>query len=195
MVTHSSTLAWRIPWMEEPGGLQSMGLRRVGHDRVASLSRFTFMHWRRKWQPTPVFLPGESRGQRSLGGCCLWGCTESDMTDATQQQQQQIAIQCTLLAPSNLFKSFHWNFPLDATTLPISPALFILLYFFFYPQLFSPSNLLCVHMGSLSCVQLFEAPWTVAPQMPLSMGFFRARILELVAIPFSRGSSPPRDRT
>ena len=47
------------------------------------------MHWRRKWQPTPVFLPGESQGQRSLVGCCLWGCTESDMTEATQQQQQQ----------------------------------------------------------------------------------------------------------
>ena len=46
------------------------------------------MHWRRKWQPTPVFLPGESQGQGSLVGCCLWGCTESDTTEATQQQQQ-----------------------------------------------------------------------------------------------------------
>ena len=45
-----------------------------------------FMHWRRKWQPTPVFLPGESQGQRSLVGCRLWGCTESDMTEATYQQ-------------------------------------------------------------------------------------------------------------
>ena len=45
--------------------------------------------WRRKWQPTPVFLPGESQGQRSLVGGRLWGCTESDMTEATQQQQQQ----------------------------------------------------------------------------------------------------------
>ena len=50
---------------------------------------FTFMHWRRKWQPTPVFLPGESQGWRSLVGCRLWGRTESDMTEATQQQQQQ----------------------------------------------------------------------------------------------------------
>ena len=39
--------------------------------------------WRRKWQPTPVFLPRESRGQRSLVGCCPWGRTESDMTEAT----------------------------------------------------------------------------------------------------------------
>ena len=53
------------------------------------LSDFTFMHWRRKWQPTPVFLPGESQGWRSPVGCCLWGRTESDTTEATQQQQQQ----------------------------------------------------------------------------------------------------------
>ena len=47
------------------------------------LSDFTFMHWSRKWQPTPVFLPGESQGQGSLVGCRLWGCTESDTTEAT----------------------------------------------------------------------------------------------------------------
>ena len=58
---HSSTLAWRIPWMEEPGRLQSMGSPRVGHNWATSLSRFTFMHWRRKWQLTPGLLPGESR--------------------------------------------------------------------------------------------------------------------------------------
>ena len=62
MAPHSSTLAWKIPWMEEPGRLQSMGFRRVGHDWATSLSLFTLMHWRRKWQPTPVFLPGESQG-------------------------------------------------------------------------------------------------------------------------------------
>ena len=62
MAPNSSTLAWKIPWTEEPGGLQSMGSRRVGHDWATSLSLFTFMHWRRKWQPTPVFLPGESQG-------------------------------------------------------------------------------------------------------------------------------------
>ena len=47
------------------------------------LSNFTFMHWRRKWQPTPVFLPGESQEWRSLVGCRLWGRTESDTTEAT----------------------------------------------------------------------------------------------------------------
>ena len=63
MAPHSSTLAWKIPWTEEPGRLQSMGLLRVGQNWATSLSLFTFMHWRRKWQPTPVFLPGESQGQ------------------------------------------------------------------------------------------------------------------------------------
>ena len=69
MATQSSTLAWKIPWMEEPGRLQSMGSLGVGHDWTTSLSHFTFMHWRKKWQPTPVFLLGESQGQGSLLGC------------------------------------------------------------------------------------------------------------------------------
>ena len=89
MAPQSSTLAWKIPWMEEPGGLQSMGSLGVGHDWVTSLSLFTFMHWRRQWQPTPVFLPGESQGRRSLVDCRLWGHTESDRTEAMQQQQLQ----------------------------------------------------------------------------------------------------------
>ena len=75
MATHSSTLAWKIPWMEEPGRLQSVGSLRVGHDWATSLSLFTVKHWRRKWQPTPVFLPGESQGRGSLVGCRLWGRT------------------------------------------------------------------------------------------------------------------------
>ena len=83
MAPHSSPLAWRIPWMEEPGGLQSMRSLRVRHDWATSLSLFIFMHWRRKWQPTPVFLPGESQGRGSLVGCRLWGRTESDTTEAT----------------------------------------------------------------------------------------------------------------
>ena len=83
MAPHSSTLAWKIPWMEEPGRLQSTGSLRVGHDWATSLSLFTFMHWRRKWHPTPVLLPGESQGRGSLVGCSLWGRTESDTTEAT----------------------------------------------------------------------------------------------------------------
>ena len=83
MAPHSSTLAWKIPWTEELGRLQSMGSRKVGHDWATSLSLVTFMRWRRKWQPTPVFLRGESQGQGSLVGCRLWGRTESDTTEAT----------------------------------------------------------------------------------------------------------------
>ena len=77
MAPHSSTLAWKIPWTEEPGGLQSMGSLRVGHDWMTSLSLFTFMHWRRKWQPTPVFLPGESQG---------WGAWWAAVYGVTQNQ-------------------------------------------------------------------------------------------------------------
>ena len=74
MAPHSSTLAWKIPWVEEPGRLQSMGSLRVRHYRATSL--FTFMHWRRKWQATPVFLPGESEGRGSLVAA-VCGITES----------------------------------------------------------------------------------------------------------------------
>ena len=123
MATHSSILAWRIPWMEKPGRLQSMESQRVGHDWATSPSpsihkndtiwhlSFSFwvtsfcmiiskcIHvaansttsifygwvvfhcWRRPWQPTPVLLPGKSHGRRSLVGCSPWGREESDMTE------------------------------------------------------------------------------------------------------------------
>ena len=83
MAPYSSTLAWKVPWTEEPGRLQSMESLGVRHDWATSLSLFAFVHWRRKWQPTPVFLPGESQGQGSLVGCSLWDRTESDTTEAT----------------------------------------------------------------------------------------------------------------
>ena len=73
---NSSTLAWKIPWTEKPGGLQSMGSLRVGHDWVTSLSLFTFLHWRRKWQPTPVFLPGEPQA-RGASWADIYGVTQS----------------------------------------------------------------------------------------------------------------------
>ena len=102
MATHSSILAWRIPWTEEPGGLQSMGLLGVGHDWATSLSLFIFMHWRRKWQPTPVFLPGESHGWRSLVGYSPQGRKKSDTTErlhfhyaiSTPQRDKTTHLQC-----------------------------------------------------------------------------------------------------
>ena len=51
----------------------------------------TLCQGRRQWQPTPVFLPGKPHGRRSLVGCRLWGHTESDTAEATQQQQQPSA--------------------------------------------------------------------------------------------------------
>ena len=76
MATHSTTLTWKIPWTEEPGRLQSMGSLRVRHDWATSLSLFPFMHWSRKWQPTPVFLPWDPRD----GGAwwaAVYGVTQS----------------------------------------------------------------------------------------------------------------------
>ena len=78
---HSNILAWELPWTEEPGRLQSMGLQRVGHDWATSLSLFSFLYWRRQWHPTPVLLPGKSHGWRSLVGCSPWGRSEWDMTE------------------------------------------------------------------------------------------------------------------
>ena len=86
MATHSGTLAWKIPWMEEPGRLHAIHGIAKSRTRLSDFT-FTFLHWRRKWQPTPVFLPGASQGRGSLEGCRLWGRTESDTTEATQQQQ------------------------------------------------------------------------------------------------------------
>ena len=98
--THSSTLAWKIPWMEEPGGLQSMESLRVGHDWETSFSRFTFMRWRRKWQPTPVFLPGESQGQGSLVGCRLWGKFTSNTKFTSRYHKKFSFIQKILIFPN-----------------------------------------------------------------------------------------------
>ena len=73
MAPHSSTLAWKIPWMEEPGRLQSMGSLGVGHDSATFLSLFTFMHWRRKWQPNSSILAWRIPGMGEPGGLLSMG--------------------------------------------------------------------------------------------------------------------------
>ena len=83
MALHSSTLAWKVPWTEEPDRLQSMGSQRVGHDWETPLSLSLSFIGEGNGNPAPVFLPGESQGRGSLVGCCLWGLTDSDTTAAT----------------------------------------------------------------------------------------------------------------
>ena len=144
MAPHSSTFAWKIPWMEEPGRLQSMRSLRVRHNWATSLSLSTFMHWRRKWQPTPVFLPGESHGQRSLVGYSPWDHKELDTTEQL---------------------TFHFHF------------------------------ILVLIVESLSHIQLSGTPLDCSPPGSSVHGILQARILEWVAMPFSRASSRSRDWT
>ena len=83
MAPHSSTLAWKNP---VDGGAWKAAVHGVAKSRTRLSDftfTFTFMHWRRKWQPAQVFVPGESQGQGSLVGCRLWGRTESDTTEVT----------------------------------------------------------------------------------------------------------------
>ena len=88
MAPHSSTLAWKIPWTEEPGRLQSMGSLRIRHDWATSLSRFNFHASEKEMATQSSVLAWRIPGTGSLVGRHLWGHTESDTTDATQQQQQ-----------------------------------------------------------------------------------------------------------
>ena len=173
MAPHSSTLAWKIPWTEEPGGLQSMGSQKVRHDWATSLSLFTFMHWRKR-QPTPLFLPGESQGQGSLVGCCLWGCTELDTTEATQQQQQQQQ-QTSIKKEKKVvifkkLKLIEWQKLVDYTTKCSCfkfPCYLNMLGSYKWAQIDMCECLL----SHFSRVRLSVTPWTVAFQAPLSMGF------------------------
>ena len=108
MAPHTSTLAWETPCTEEPGRLQSMGSLRVGHNWATSLSLFTFLHWRRKWQPTPVFLPGESQG-RGLWWAAIYGVTQSRTRLkwlSSSSSSVYMSIPNSEFTPSSFFPSF-----------------------------------------------------------------------------------------
>ena len=140
ILPHFSTLAWKIPWMEDPGRLQSMGSLRVGHDWATSLSLFTFMHWRRKWQPTPAFL---SHGRGSLVGCRLWGHT-------VRHDWSDLAAAAYILF--NIL--FHYSLSQDAdcislcyTVGPCLSSLYVIVYVY---QSQTPSLSLSLHLRTTS---------------------------------------------
>ena len=101
MAAHSSTLAWQITWMEERGRLQSMGSLGVGHDWATSLSLFTFMHWRRQWQPTPVFFPGETQGRGA------WWAAVSGVTQSWTQLKRLSSSSSMVSSRSTRNPSYH----------------------------------------------------------------------------------------
>ena len=83
---YSGLIFFRIDWFD----LAIQGIIKSllqHHNSRASILQCSTFFWRKKWQPTPVLLPRESRGWSSLVGCHLWGRTESDTTEVTQQQQ------------------------------------------------------------------------------------------------------------
>ena len=146
--------------------MESLG---VGHDWATSLSLFTFMHWRRKWQPIPVLLPGESQGRGCLVGCRLWGHTESDTTEATWQQQQCLKWKScrTLCDPMDCIVSPGQNTGVGSHSL---------LQVIFPTQGSNPGIPHCRRI-------LYQLSHQGSP-----------RILEWGAYPFSRGSSWARNR-
>ena len=106
MATHSGILAWKIPWTEEPGKLKSIESPTVRHNWATNTFTFIFLGgseiknpsakrlrfdpwvrkipWRRAWQPTPMFLPGDSQGQRRAAGCSPQDHKELDTTEAIE---------------------------------------------------------------------------------------------------------------
>ena len=165
MAPHSSTLAWQIPWMEEPGRLQSMGLLGIGHDWATSLSLFTFMHWRRKWQPTPVFLPGISQRQGSLVGRHDWSNLAAVAARLWEKQVwKNLAIFINYIICS-LMDRFSLNDSGD----------FYLFIFFSSTSLLLPTHLPSPSSGmhTQSC-----NPMDCSPPGSSVPGLFQARILE-----------------
>ena len=199
MAMLSSILAWGIPWTKESGRLQSMRSQGVGQDWATNtltlLSRaewaskchsikestcqwgklgFDPWFWkvscRRKWQPTPVFLPRKSHEQRSLAGYSPWGCKELDMTEHIHTQELTAAAAAAKLLQScpTLCNSIDGS----PTGSPV-PGILQARTLEWAAISFSNAWKWEVKVKLLSRVQLFEIPRTAAYQAPLSMGFSR----------------------
>ena len=112
MAPHSRTLAWKVPWMEEPGRLQSMGTLKVRHDWATSLSLFTFMHWRRKWQP--VLQCSCLKNPRDSGAwwAAVYGVTQSQ----TRLKQLSSSGWVTLRSLFNMPESWFDHLKRDGQT-------------------------------------------------------------------------------
>ena len=179
MAPHSSTLAWKIPWTEEPGRRQSVGSHRVRHDWATSLSLFTFMHWRRKWWPTPVLLPGKSHGQKSLVGDSPWGCKEWDTTEHSTATAAKSLQSCLTLCD-----------PIDGSPpgFPV-PGILQARTLEWVAISFSNAWKWKVKVQSLSRVRLLATPWTAAYQAPPSLGFSRQEYWSGVPLPSPQHSN------
>ena len=160
MATHSSTLAWKIPWTEEPGGLRSMGLLRVGHDQATSLSLFTFMHWRKDMATHSSVLAWRIRRTAEPGGLTSMGShrvghDQSDLAAAAagcikfllQISEKQLFCLCFFQYKQSMFCLFLQKFLLLDETSQC------------YPQLPSDGR-------TIVDVQAFTASWEKVRNLP-----------------------------
>ena len=144
MATHSSTLAWKIPWTEEPGGLQSMGFRRVGHNFTFTFT-FHFHALEKEMATHSSVLAWRILGTEEPGGLPSMGL-----------QSRTRLMRLSSSSSSSLLLSFILCHPL---LLP--------------PSIFPSIRVFWSEVKSLSRVWLFVTPWTAAYYAPLSMGFSR----------------------
>ena len=131
--------------------------------------------WRTAQQPTPVFLPGEFHGQKSLAGCSPWDRTESDTTEATAHACMHLLFSLSFWnREESDANKWEWEQRVETVSTSLVTWLF--------------SMCVCVCMGSVTrCVHLFVTPWIVACQAPLSMGFARQEYWSRLQLP-----PPPR---
>ena len=158
MAPHSSTLAWKIPGVEEPGRPQSTGSQRVGYNWATSLSLFTFMHWGRQWQPTPVFLPGESQRWGSLVGCRLGVAQSRTRLKRLSSSSSSILFLVTLSLLAQPLMSPMWKLRLEV--LEILLEVFSGIFLLVSSHLYFLNSLSPLH-SLLNSTQLFDL-WVAA---------------------------------